>query len=133
MDLLVPIRKLDAFQRRHAALAIPVAVLRNFSDQGAGNASALIAYWAFFSIFPLLLLFAAVLGFVLADPDQRRGGVAVVDVAALVLAAVHLDDRRVRAKPVDALLHDGAGGHRHLDGAAATGRTLGGDVHALVE
>src|SRR5437764_2627787 len=70
---------------------------------------------------------------VLADPDQRRGGVAVVDVAALVLAAVHLDDRRVRAKPVDALLHDGAGGHRHLDGAAATGRTLGGDVHALVE
>ena len=73
MDLLVPIRKLDAFQRRHAALAIPVAVLRNFSDQGAGNASALIAYWAFFSIFPLLLLFAAILGFVLVgDPAAQH-------------------------------------------------------------
>lgn len=49
-----------------------VAVLRNFSDQGAGNASALIAYWAFFSIFPLLLLFTAVLGFVLhGDPSAQ--------------------------------------------------------------
>jgi membrane protein len=48
-------------------------VLRNFSDQGAGNAAALIAYWAFFSLFPLLLVFVAVLGFVLhADPAAQR-------------------------------------------------------------
>jgi membrane protein len=73
VDLLAPIRKFDAFQRRHAALAVPVAVLRNFSDQGAGNASVLIAYWAFFSIFPLLLLFATILGFVLhGDASAQR-------------------------------------------------------------
>src|SRR5581483_5448843 len=65
MDPLVPIRAFDRFQRRHRPLAIPVAVLRNISDQGAGNASVLIAYWAFFSIFPLLLLFSTILGFVL--------------------------------------------------------------------
>ncbi len=65
MDLLAPIRAFDTFQRRHPPLAIPIAVIRNFSDQGAGNASVLIAYWAFFSIFPLLLLFSTILGFVL--------------------------------------------------------------------
>jgi membrane protein len=65
MDPLAPIKAFDRFQRRHPPLAIPVAVLRNLSDQGAGNASVLIAYWAFFSIFPLLLLFSTILGFVL--------------------------------------------------------------------
>lgn len=65
MDLLAPIRAFDRFQRRHPPLAIPVAVLRNLSDQGAGNGAVLIAYWAFFSIFPLLLLFSTILGFVL--------------------------------------------------------------------
>jgi YihY family inner membrane protein len=73
MDVRAPIRAFDGFQRRHRPLAIAVAVLRNFSDQGAGNASALIAYWAFFSIFPLLLLFTAILGFVLhGDPAAQR-------------------------------------------------------------
>jgi membrane protein len=65
MDPLAPIKAFDRVQRRHPPLAIPVAVLRNFSDQAAGNASVLIAYWSFFSIFPLLLLFSTILGFVL--------------------------------------------------------------------
>ena len=39
--------------------------MRNLSDQGAGNAAVLIAYWAFFSLFPLLLVFVSILGFVL--------------------------------------------------------------------
>jgi YihY family inner membrane protein len=73
MDPLRPIRAFDGFQRRHPALAIPIAVLRNFSDQGAGNAAVLIAYWAFFSVFPLLLLFATILGFVLqGDPSAQQ-------------------------------------------------------------
>lgn len=65
MEVLAPVRTFDRFQRRHRPLAITIAVLRNFSDQGAGNAAALIAYWGFFSIFPLLLLFTAILGFIL--------------------------------------------------------------------
>ena len=67
------VRAFDRFQRRHAVLAIPIAVLRNFSDQGAGNAAVLIAYWGFFSLFPLLLVFTAVLGFVLqGDPSAQH-------------------------------------------------------------
>jgi membrane protein len=65
MDPLAPIKAFDRFQRRHPPLAIPIAVLRNISDQGAGNAAVVIAYWSFFSIFPLLLLFSTILGFVL--------------------------------------------------------------------
>src|SRR5579863_8091300 len=73
MDALAPVRAFDRFQRRHAALAIPVAVVRNVSDQGAGNAAVQIAYWAFFSLFPLLLVFVSILGFVLrGDPAARQ-------------------------------------------------------------
>ena len=73
MDVRGRVRAFDRFQRRHAAAAIPIAVLRTHSDQGAGNAAALIAYWAFFSLFPLLLVFVSILGFVLqGDPAAQR-------------------------------------------------------------
>jgi YihY family inner membrane protein len=64
---------LDRYQQRHSALALPVAVVKKFGDDGANREAALIAYWGFFSLFPLLLLFVAVLGFVLAgDPGAQR-------------------------------------------------------------
>lgn len=70
MDLLAPIQAFDRFQRRHGSLAIPIAVLRNVSDKEGGSAAALIAYWGFFSIFPLLLVFTTILGFLLqSDPS----------------------------------------------------------------
>lgn len=65
--------RVDGFQRRHRALAIPVAVVKKFGDDGANREAALIAWWGFFSLFPLLLLFTAILGFVLAgDPAAQR-------------------------------------------------------------
>lgn len=65
MDLTAPIKTFDRFQQRHAALAIPLAVVRKFGNDSAGNLAALVAYYAFFSIFPLLLVFVTVLGYVL--------------------------------------------------------------------
>ena len=68
-----PVRAFDRFQRRHRVPAIAVAVLRNFSDQHAGQAAVVIAYYAFFSLFPLLLVFVSILGFVLqGDPSAQR-------------------------------------------------------------
>ena len=58
---------LDRWQRRHTAAAFPVAVVRKFLDDRASNHAALIAYYAFFSLFPLLLAFVSILGFVLQD------------------------------------------------------------------
>ncbi len=65
MDVLGPVRGFDRYQQRHKAIGIPIAVLKKFADDGAGNKAALIAYFGFFSIFPLLLLFVTILGFVL--------------------------------------------------------------------
>ncbi len=63
----------DALQRRVPWLAFPLAVLKKYGDDSAGNLAALMAYYAFLSIFPLLLVFATVLGFVLRDnPDLYR-------------------------------------------------------------
>ena len=78
-DPLRPVRAFDRFQERHRSLSIPVAVVKKFGDDGAGDQAALIAYWGFFSLFPLLLVFVTVLGFVLVHhPDAQK---AVLDSA----------------------------------------------------
>src|SRR5215211_2083056 len=50
-------------QRGRPALAFPVAVLKKFGDDRASQLAALIAYYGFFSLFPLLLVFATVASF----------------------------------------------------------------------
>jgi membrane protein len=64
MDILRPVRAFDRVQQRRAWLAIPLAVFKKFSDDGAGGLAAMIAYYAFFSLFPLLLVLVTVLGYV---------------------------------------------------------------------
>ena len=66
MDLLGPIRKFDQLQQRHAALAIPAATLKKFLDDDASTYAVAVAFYAFFAVFPLLLLFVTILGYVLA-------------------------------------------------------------------
>lgn len=62
----------DAFQQRHVWLAFPFAVVRKVSNDGGGALAGLIAYYGFLGVFPLLLVFAAVLGFVLSgDPALK--------------------------------------------------------------
>ncbi len=64
MDPLGPIKRFDGYQQKHKGWAIPMAVVRKFGNDQAGNLAALIAYYAFFSIFPLLLVFTTILGFI---------------------------------------------------------------------
>lgn len=67
------VQSADAFQQKHAWLAFPIGVYRRFGDDQAGNLAALIAYYAFFSIFPLLLALTTILGFVLGgDPKLEH-------------------------------------------------------------
>jgi YihY family inner membrane protein len=66
------VASLDAWQRRHPAGGFPVAVLKKFGEDRGSNLAALIAFYAFFSLFPLLLAFVSILGFVLdGDPSLR--------------------------------------------------------------
>ena len=57
--------RLDAFQQRHRAAGFPLAVIYKFVDDQGAYLAALVTYYAFLSLFPLLLLLASVLGFVL--------------------------------------------------------------------
>jgi YihY family inner membrane protein len=72
MDAPPPLKAFDRFQRRHRVTAFPIAVMKKFSDDQAGQYSALIAYYAFFALFPLLLVFVTILGFVLQDNPSAQ-------------------------------------------------------------
>jgi YihY family inner membrane protein len=61
------VRTVDRFQQRLPGLAFPVAVWKKFSDDQAGNLAALISYYAFLAIFPLLLILFTLLNVVLRD------------------------------------------------------------------
>ncbi len=57
--------RLDTLQRRYPIVGFPLAVLYKYIDDQGGYLAALIAYYAFVSLFPLLLLLSTVLGWVL--------------------------------------------------------------------
>ena len=59
--------RIDEFQQRHPALGGTIATLYKFQDDQGLYLSALIAYYGFLSLFPLLLLLTSILGFVLQN------------------------------------------------------------------
>jgi membrane protein len=50
------ITRIDQFQQRHRSLAIPYAVIKKYGDDEAGYHGALMAYYGFASLFPLLIV-----------------------------------------------------------------------------
>src|SRR5580693_8017655 len=59
------LRAADRIQQGRPWLAVPFATWKKFGDDQAGNLAALIAYYAFAAIFPLLLVFVTILDLVL--------------------------------------------------------------------
>jgi len=67
------IARADRVQRQHGVFGFPYAVIKKYSDDDGGREAALITYYGFLSIFPLLLLGVAILSKVLAsDPELRQ-------------------------------------------------------------
>jgi membrane protein len=80
----------DRLQRRHGVLGFPYAVVKKYGDDAGGREAALITYYGFLSIFPLLLLGVAVLSRALAShPDLRERLVAAVVPQALRSTVEH--------------------------------------------
>lgn len=78
--------RLDSFQHRHPPAAFVLAVAYKAFEDRAPYLAALVTYYAFVSIFPLLLLFVSIMGFVLqSDPTLRHNIVnsAVNDVPGI--------------------------------------------------
>lgn len=67
------VARFDDYQRRHRWIGFPVAVVYKFVDDQGIYLTALIAHYAFISLFPLLLVAVTILGFVLQnDPALQQ-------------------------------------------------------------
>jgi YihY family inner membrane protein len=64
--------RLDRFQRRHPGAGFPIAVLYKFFDDDGHFLAALITYYGFLALFPVLLLLSTVLGLVLAGSPELQ-------------------------------------------------------------
>jgi membrane protein len=62
----------DGYQRRHRWLGFPIAVVYKFTDDQGPYLAALITYYGFLSLFPLLLLLVTILGFALQGNPQLQ-------------------------------------------------------------
>jgi len=63
--------EIDQVQRRHPVLAFPHAVVKRYHEDHGGWLGSLIAYYGFFSLFPLLVVFVTVATWVLDDHPER--------------------------------------------------------------
>ena len=67
------VERVDRFQRQHPHAGLPIAVVYKLVDDQGTYLAALITYYGFVSIVPLLLLSSTILGFVLhADPHLQQ-------------------------------------------------------------
>jgi uncharacterized BrkB/YihY/UPF0761 family membrane protein len=72
----------DKYQQRLTPVAFVVAVIRKFGDDRGGTLATSLTYIAFVAVFPLLLLFVTILGFVLGSNQDAEDAVlrsALVD------------------------------------------------------
>lgn len=58
-------KKIDDFQQGHPPLAFVYGIVKKYGDENGGNLAALITYYGFLSLFPLLLAFFSIAAFVL--------------------------------------------------------------------
>ena len=67
------LERFDQYQQLHPWLGLPLAVVRKYGDDRGGFLAALIAYYGFLSIFPLMLVLVTVLGMVLSgNPSLQK-------------------------------------------------------------
>jgi YihY family inner membrane protein len=75
--------RVDMFQRRHRWLALPIAVFKKFGDDNGGQLAALISYYGFFSLFPLMLALVSILGYVLSGNPHLRNQIVDSTIAQI--------------------------------------------------
>jgi YihY family inner membrane protein len=64
--------RIAGLEARHSSVAIVMAVQRKYREERAGYLAATIAYYAFLSIFPLMLVFVTLLGYALEGDVERQ-------------------------------------------------------------
>ena len=73
MNVTERLHALDRRQQQSPRISFLAAVIKKFGDDQAGQLAALIAYYGFVSLFPLLLVLVTILGFVLqGNPGEQK-------------------------------------------------------------
>lgn len=62
----------DSVQRRHSVFGFPYAVVKKYGDDEGGRHAALLTYYGFLSVFPMLLLVVYVVSSVLREDAELR-------------------------------------------------------------
>jgi membrane protein len=84
------VHAIDAWQRRHRWLGFPLAVIYKFADDQGTYLTALITYYGFLSLFPLLLLLVTILGFLLQHDADLQARVVDSTLAQLPIIGSQL-------------------------------------------
>lgn len=66
------IAAVDRFQRGHPVVGFPIAVIYKFFDDQGPYLAAIMTYYSFIAVFPLMLIATSVLGFVLQDDPELQ-------------------------------------------------------------
>jgi YihY family inner membrane protein len=77
MNLNSVLHALDRFQQKHPIVGFPFAVIKKYGDDTGGYQAALITYYGFLSLFPLLLVLVTVLHLWFQDNPQLRHDVSM--------------------------------------------------------
>jgi membrane protein len=64
------VQKVDDKQKRSTRVAIAVATFKKYSEDRSSNMAAMVAFWGFFSIFPLLIVLVTCLAWLLPASDK---------------------------------------------------------------
>jgi uncharacterized BrkB/YihY/UPF0761 family membrane protein len=73
------VHRMDALQRRRRVLGFPIGVIYKFIDDQGAYLAAILTYYAFVAIFPMMLIASSVLGFVIQGNETLR--VSLLDTA----------------------------------------------------
>ena len=69
------LRRADKQHQRRAWIAFPYAVMKKFGDDQAGNLAALVAYYGFLCLFPLMLVLLTLLGMLLRNNPELQDAI----------------------------------------------------------
>ncbi len=100
MDPLTPVRALDRLQRRRRVLGFPIGVVKKFSDDHAGNLAVLMAWYGFFALLSLLLVFVTVFGFLLSGNDDLYRDIVRSTIARFPLIGTDITVDELRGSTV---------------------------------
>ena len=84
------VARLDDVQRRRPWIAFPLGVIYKFLDDQGNYLAAIVTYYAFIAVFPLLLIASSVLGFVLQGDAKLRDEVLTSALAQFPIVGTQL-------------------------------------------